>query len=116
MDRSMMQFGLWSFAISIILGAFGAHAIEAMVSPDRLGVWETAVRYQAWTSLLLIGLGASRFSVSPRTLPLLATGIITFSGSLYLLVFMDMSFFGAITPLGGLLIIGGIILAAITLT
>ena len=112
----MMQFGLWSFAISIILGAFGAHAIEAMVSHDRLDVWETAVRYQAWASLLLIGLGASRFSVSARTLPLLVTGIVIFSGSLYLLVLMDMSFFGGVTPLGGLLIIGGIILAAITLT
>ena len=115
MDRSMMQFGLWALAISIILGAFGAHAIETMVSQDRLDIWDTAVRYQAWISLLLIGLGASRFSVSSKTLPLLVSGMIMFSGSLYFLVFLDMSFFGAIAPLGGLLIIGGIIFAAITI-
>ena len=116
MDRNMMQFGLWSLATCIILGAFGAHFIETMVPSYRLDVWKTAVRYQAWTSLLLIGLGACRFSLSPLVLPLLISGIIIFSGSLYLLVFTDISFFGAITPLGGLLIIGGIILAAITLT
>ena len=57
----MMRTGLWLLALSVILGAFGAHGLQMMVIPDRLETWDTAVRYHAWISILLIMLGGSFF-------------------------------------------------------
>lgn len=96
--------------LAIGLGAFGAHALEDILSSDRLQTWETAVQYQAWNSLgiILIVLVGKNFSidVKPVTI-LLLIGILIFSGSLYLLCLTDTSWLGAITPIGGVLFILG---------
>ena len=96
--------------LAIGLGAFGAHALEDILSSDRLQTWETAVQYQAWNSLgiILIVLIAKNFSidVKPVTI-LLLIGILIFSGSLYILCLTDTSWLGAITPIGGVLFILG---------
>ncbi len=97
-------------ALAIGLGAFGAHALEDILSSDRLNTWETAVQYQVWNSLgiILIILVGKIFSidVKPVTI-LLLIGILIFSGSLYLLCLTDTSWLGAITPIGGVLFILG---------
>ena len=110
----MMQTGLWLLALSVILGAFGAHGLKMMVVADRLETWDTAVRYHAWISILLIVLGGSFFRVSVWVRRLLILGLSVFSGSLYLLVILDVGALGAVTPFGGVLLIAGISLAAIT--
>jgi len=96
--------------LAIGLGAFGAHALEDILSSDRLQTWETAVQYQAWNSLgiILIVLIGKNFSidVKPVTI-LLLIGILIFSGSLYILCLTDTSWLGAITPIGGVLFILG---------
>ena len=114
MDRMMMRTGLWLLALSVILGAFGAHGLQMMVIPDRLETWDTAVRYHAWISILLIVLGESFFRVSVWVYRLLVLGLSVFSGSLYLLVVLDIGALGTVTPFGGILLIAGISMAAIT--
>ena len=102
-------------ALAVALGAFGAHGLESMVTDERLVTWETAVRYQAWLSLVLIGLGLSRLSQTRWVFPLLVSGMCIFSGSLYLLVLLDLPILGAITPIGGVLMMIGLVLAAVSL-
>jgi len=109
----MMRTGLWLLALAVILGAFGAHGLKAMVTPDRLETWDTAVRYHVWMSLLLIALSGSSFQFSSWAYRLIVVGLLIFSGSLYLLVILDVGLLGAITPIGGVLMITGIVIAAI---
>jgi len=110
----MMRTGLWLLALAVILGAFGAHGLKAMVTPDRLETWDTAVRYHVWMSLLLIALSGSSFQFSSWAYRLIVVGLLIFSGSLYLLVILDVGLLGAITPIGGVLMITGIVIAALT--
>ncbi|MFV1885294.1 MAG: DUF423 domain-containing protein [Balneola sp.] len=97
-------------ALAIALGAFGAHALKDVLSPDRLQTWETAVQYQVWNSLGIIGmvLIGKTFLVDVKVSTiLLVIGIVIFSGSLYTLCLTDIGWFGAITPVGGILFITG---------
>ena len=108
-----------SGAITVGLGAFGAHGLKSVLSPYLLDVYETAVQYQMWHTLALFGCGIllrNSFSKGVSYAALLFTiGIIFFSGSLYALVFTGIKWFGPITPLGGLcFIIGWLTLAVST--
>ncbi len=94
--------------LAIALGAFGAHALEGRLTPERLETWEIAVRYQVWNSLGIIAmvLVGKHFMVDTKAMGLsLIFGIIIFSGSLYTLCLTNIGIFGAITPIGGLLMI-----------
>ena len=104
-----MGFGL--AALSVALGAFGAHALKEILRPERLMVWETAVRYQMYAAL---GIQLAALHRPHSTLPLwlLGLGSLIFSGSLYLLCLTDRTWLGAITPLGGLAMIMGWLLLA----
>ena len=99
-------------ALGVILGAFGAHGLEGVVADEHLlEVWRTAARYHLIHAVALLGVAAH-----PRS-PKIAgwffvTGIIVFSGSLYLMTLSSFRWLGMITPLGGLaLIVGWIALA-----
>ncbi|MDX1489574.1 MAG: DUF423 domain-containing protein [Acidiferrobacterales bacterium] len=107
-------------ALGVILGAFGAHALEDRLAAAQQDTWETAVRYHFYHGLgaLLIALLAqhrtSRLFVLAIRLHL--AGILLFSGSLYLLATQsvlgaDLSWLGPVTPLGGLAFVAGWIVA-----
>lgn len=107
--------------LSIILGAFGAHAFKKILSADRLESFETAVRYQMYAAvfLLIVGYILSFETPSQKWISLLMIfGAFLFSGSVYLLSFQEvwnvnLKFLGPITPLGGLLMIlawGGLLI------
>jgi uncharacterized membrane protein YgdD (TMEM256/DUF423 family) len=106
MDRTFLLIGALAGFTGVTLGAFGAHALRARLSPEMLAVFETGVRYQLYHALAIVatGLIAGRMGgwliVSAGWL--FTAGIILFSGSLYLLVFTGVTRFGAITPIGGL--------------
>lgn len=104
-------------ALATIFGAFGAHALKAQLSPDRLQVYETAVRYHFFHALGLLGIGLTlRFvDVGPIrwAAVLVLVGIVLFSGSLYALTFGAPRPFGIVTPIGGLTLIAGWISFAI---
>jgi uncharacterized membrane protein YgdD (TMEM256/DUF423 family) len=104
-------------ALTVALGAFGAHALKAVLSPAALITYETAVRYQMYhvVALLLTGILLQKAS-SPKQQKLLnraglffMDGIVLFSGSLYFIVakpflgIEGLSWVGVITPMGGLL-------------
>jgi uncharacterized membrane protein YgdD (TMEM256/DUF423 family) len=106
-------------ALATALGAFGAHALKAHLSQDKLQVYETAVRYHFIHALGLLAIGVLLRSIDAELLrwsaALVLTGIILFSGSLYLLTFGAPPFLGIITPIGGLALIAGWILFATTI-
>ncbi|WP_136068189.1 DUF423 domain-containing protein [Modicisalibacter radicis] len=97
--------------ISVAAGAFGAHGLQGHVAPRLLEAFETAVRYQAWHTLAMLGVLVWRETRPLRgqrlVLALWATGIALFSGSLYLLVVTGARWLGPVTPLGGLLLMAG---------
>lgn len=99
--------------LSVILGAFGAHAFKKVLSVDRLESFETGVRYQMFAALFLLIIGwIFKFETgTERWISLLMIfGTLLFSLSIYLLAFQDvwgisLKALGPITPLGGVLMI-----------
>lgn len=113
MDKKTVITGATLLALSIILGAFGAHGLKSIVSPEKVESFETGVRYQFYSafSLLILGLNTDKikFSLKP-VISLLLLGTFFFSFSIYLLSLQEywqvkLSFLGPITPIGGLLMI-----------
>ncbi|MDP6533169.1 MAG: DUF423 domain-containing protein [Candidatus Marinimicrobia bacterium] len=96
-------------ALSVIFGAFGSHGLKTRVAPEMLAVFETGVRYHFYHALGLIMIGILGFHYSAFQLQLpammMSTGILVFSGTLYLLVLTGQKWLGAVTPIGGLLLI-----------
>ena len=105
--------------LSVVLGAFGAHALKAKLTPDQLQVFETGVRYQMFHAIALFVVAwliDKTYSVQAAGW-FFIVGIFFFSGSLYLLANRELlhietwKWLGPITPLGGLsFIIGWFIL------
>lgn len=102
-------------ALSVVLGAFGAHALAARLDPRALELWETAARYLMYGSfaLILVGLygqpGARRVDAAGWCLLL---GSVIFSGTVAALALGGPRILGAITPIGGTLMIVGFLLFA----
>ena len=95
----------------VALGAFGAHALKASLSAAMLEVFETGVRYQMYHGLGLLALAALP---AQRRAPIwLLAGTVIFSGSLYALSLSGIKVLGAITPIGGVLMLVGWVLAAL---
>jgi uncharacterized membrane protein YgdD (TMEM256/DUF423 family) len=97
--------------LGVALGAFGAHALKEALPPDLLTVFETAVRYQMYHAFALLA-AAWAWARWPRRAIVAAgwlfiTGIVLFSGSLYLLALTGVRVLGAITPVGGLAFLAG---------
>ena len=99
--------------LTVVLGAFGAHLLEELLSVDQLASFETGLRYQFYHVFFLMIL-----SLIPRVEEkdknrialLIYTGLLLFSGSIYLLsmqdIFgLDLGFLGPVTPIGGSLLI-----------
>jgi uncharacterized membrane protein YgdD (TMEM256/DUF423 family) len=87
--------------LAVAMGAFGAHALKAILSPEMLAVYKTAVTYQMWHALGL-GFMAILRQQNPGAGWLMFAGVILFSGSLYLLSLSGVKWLGMITPIGGL--------------
>jgi uncharacterized membrane protein YgdD (TMEM256/DUF423 family) len=104
--------------IAVALGAFGAHGLKDMVEPERIDVWEKAVRYQMLhaTALMILAVAAAHLTAKTvqRASVLFQVGILLFSGSLYLLVLLDIPALGAVTPLGGVAMIAGWVMLALS--
>ncbi len=98
-------------ALATVFGAFGAHALKSQLAPDRLQVYDTAVRYHFFHALGLLGIGLTLRFVDAAPVRwaamLVLVGIILFSGSLYALTFGAPRIVGPMTPLGGLALIAG---------
>jgi uncharacterized membrane protein YgdD (TMEM256/DUF423 family) len=104
--------------LAISLGASGAHGPvhEKLKAAGELEHWETAVQYHLPHAVVLLLL--TLFASSKRTMAwawrMILTGVLLFSGSLYLLAYTGTKWFGAITPLGGLSLMAGWTLIALS--
>lgn len=105
--------------ISIILGAFGAHAFRKMLSVEKLSSFEVGVRYMMYSALVLLILGFYfdfQDALEKNSVRLIILGTLLFSGSIFMLAFservdMPTKILGPITPIGGfLMILGWVIL------
>ena len=97
-------------ASAVALGAFGAHGLRSRVAAELLVTWETAAHYHQLHAVALLALALFTAATGKATTwptALIAAGTLVFSGSLYLLVLTGQRWLGAITPLGGVLLIAG---------
>jgi uncharacterized membrane protein YgdD (TMEM256/DUF423 family) len=97
-------------ALAVAAGAFGAHGLKAILSPDMLTVFETGARYHMVHALAmgLAALAGARWASG-----LFLGGIALFSGSLYLLALSGAAWLGMLTPLGGVFFLAGWICLAL---
>ena len=112
MLNALMTFGALSAATSVVLGAFGAHALKGKLSISSQATFETAVHYQMTHSLGLLLVGVLMIVLGVKTPWLTAAwsftlGIFLFSGSLYGLALLGWRWLGPVTPVGGALFIVG---------
>ncbi len=113
MKTITLIFGATYGMLSVILGAFGAHALKKILSVERLESFETGVRYQMYAAFFLLIAGyILKFDTSSQKWIsiLMIVGTMLFSFSIYGLSFQDylganLKFLGPITPLGGLFMI-----------
>lgn len=109
--RKYLILGAFLAGLSVVLGAFGAHALREQLSSEQLNSFEVAVRYQMYHSLaILIVNSYASFSRKHKKLISLFffIGILCFSGSIYLITAgVSASYIWFITPLGGLFFIIG---------
>ena len=125
MHKGFLKTSVLLGALSVILGAFAAHGLKKILATDLLQTFETGVRYQFYHVFALIAAGIL-YKEFPVKLMIWAgilfiTGIILFSGSLYLLCYvkqyeLGLNWVGAITPFGGVSFIAGwaLLFAAMT--
>lgn len=101
----MVRLGAGLMFLAVGLGAFGAHALKARLTPEMLAIFETGVKYQVYHALALLLLASLR---GPSKAAWCFTfGIALFSGSLYLLALTGVRKWGAVTPVGGVLFLAG---------
>jgi uncharacterized membrane protein YgdD (TMEM256/DUF423 family) len=106
-SRFAMIAGALLAAAGVALGAFGAHGLKALLSPEALGWWQSAVQYQMWQAIGLVAIGAAPLARTRGPAWMLVAGTAIFSGSLYAMALSDARWLGAITPVGGVLMIAG---------
>ncbi len=117
MTKTFLQIGSLFALLAVVLGAFGAHGLEAQLSPERLDTFETGVRYHFYHSFALLATALIGQYFSHKLIRtagwLFAVGILLFSGSIYLLACRDILgieswiWLGPITPIGGTFFIVG---------
>lgn len=110
---SWIAIGALLVALAVGAGAFGAHGLADRLAARELALWETAARYLVYAGfgLLALGLAAGRVTPGPAAVAgwsLLAGGLL-FSGTVAALALGAPRWLGAITPVGGLLLIAGFV-------
>lgn len=124
MHKKTLISGALLGGLAVAAGAFGAHGLQQVTNdPKILQAYQTAVQYQGWHALALLAVGilyAGGFSAGHLRLAarFFITGILLFSGSLYLLTYLRIQesglvkMIGPVTPLGGLFFIAGWLMLA----
>ncbi|NEN25218.1 DUF423 domain-containing protein [Cryomorpha ignava] len=119
MKKTYFTIAAFSMAIAVLFGAMGAHSLKDVLTPEQLDSFKTGVRYQVWHSLaifilMLLPVDLISEKTQSRVALFFVGGIILFSFSIYLLATLRIfeiesfaPFIGPITPLGGVLLIGG---------
>lgn len=118
-NKQILFAGVAFMALGVLMGAFGAHALKAHLSPEMMQVYKIGVEYQFYHALGLLLIGLIGFQTNSKYLRWsalsLEIGIILFSGSLYAISISGVKALGAITPIGGLALVAGWIFLAMAI-
>jgi len=109
-SKKFLAIASFMMALSIALGAFGAHGLKSIVTTDMLKIYNTGIEYQFYNTMGLFVLAfLINFKNNPKLLIrsawLIILGMLIFSFSLYALVLLSLPILGAVTPIGGTLLI-----------
>ena len=111
MDRTFFALGAILGALAVGAGAFGAHALATRLAADRLELFELAARYQMIHALALLATSWATYrwpsGLTTSAGWLFVFGAVVFCGTIYALAFGAPRVLGAVTPIGGLALIGG---------
>jgi uncharacterized membrane protein YgdD (TMEM256/DUF423 family) len=117
MYRQALISGTLFAGIAVVLGAFGAHALKQVLTPELLQTFETGVRYQFYHSFALLAVAMAHAHLPIKQIRLASLffiiGTLLFSGSIYALVMLKsnghvgLAGLGILTPIGGLFFILG---------
>ena len=117
MHRNLIKTATLTGGLAVILGAFGAHTLKEYIAIEHLSTFQTGVTYQFYHSLALLGLGILTKRYPNKYMEwaglFFVAGILLFSGSLYILTFLQatkqvgLGGFGILTPIGGVLLVAG---------
>lgn len=111
MIRFFLACAAISGLLSVVLGAFAAHGLKGRLAPELLAAFQTGVLYQMVHTLALLAVVLLLFRADSTWLLVAAgaflLGMLCFSGSLYMLAITGVKWFGPVTPVGGLLLMGG---------
>ena len=111
MIKTLLLFGLFFCASSVVMGAFGAHALKDKLSEYSMLIYDKAVFYQVFHALgiLVIAILGQVFNTQQFNISgwFFVIGILLFSGSLFILSVTGIKWLGAITPIGGIMFITG---------
>jgi uncharacterized membrane protein YgdD (TMEM256/DUF423 family) len=108
-DRTILAAALFGL-LGVLAGAFGAHGLEDRISAEQLEWWGTGARYQQIhaVALLLVGWGSGEWTKwRARAAWCFTLGMIVFAGTLYAMALGGPRILGAITPIGGILLMLG---------
>lgn len=113
MEKKLILVGALLGVITIVLGAFGAHALKKVLTESQLSTFEVGVKYQMYHALFLLFIANLNFITHKEKtiiMCLVVVGVILFSGSIFLLstsalTKIKTSFLGPLTPVGGLFLI-----------
>ncbi len=107
----LLALGSFLGGFAIAGGAFGAHFLKDVLDPSMLAVFDTATRYQMYhgLGLCVVAWAVDRYPEKRLELSgwLFLVGIILFSGSLYGVSLTGMRWLGAVTPIGGVILLVG---------
>lgn len=110
MDKTFFTIGAISGFLCVAIGAFGAHILKSKLTPDMLNIFEVGVRFQMYHALALVAVAFAMKYIGTYASAagwMFTIGSVFFSGSLYALSTSGLTWLGAITPIGGLLFLGG---------
>lgn len=109
--RLLMSIAATYGLVAVLLGAFAAHGLKEVLSASSLASWQTGVTYQMTHALVLLVIGLWLRQGGSNLVKvagvLFAIGVLVFSGSIYALVLLQVSWLGPVTPIGGLCLIAG---------
>jgi uncharacterized membrane protein YgdD (TMEM256/DUF423 family) len=104
--KKSLALGAFLLAVAVLIGAFGAHGLKNLVSPEKLVTFETGVRYHFYHAfgILLVGLLQQQLAELKLrgVASLFFVGILLFSFNCYFYVLSGIKVFAMIVPLGGL--------------
>ena len=111
-----IRIGAWVMGFGIVVGAFGAHGLKTRITPEHLQIYQVGVWYHLIHGLAILLVALILVHTPHRANQvnmIFLSGIVLFSGSLYLLAVTGVKALGMITPIGGLLLIAGWLLLAL---